>query len=68
MAVQTIGKIIIAIGLLLILGAFGAADCETITLTRFFIALVCRVAFTIFGLCLAAYTEPDEHIEEIEVD
>ena len=69
MTVNKLGKIITVAGLLLILGAFGAIDCGAITLTRFFIALVCRVALTVFGLYLAAYEkDPDEYIDEIEVD
>ena len=68
MTVQKIGKIIIAVGFLLILGAFGAADCEKITIARFLIALLFRVSLTVFGIYLSCYEEPDEYAEEIEVD
>lgn len=68
MTVQKIGKIITIVGALLILGAFGAVDCETITVTRFVVALLFRVPLTLFGLYLSYYEEPNEYIEEIEVD
>jgi len=68
MTVHKLGNIIIIVGILLILGAFGAVDCGTITIARFFIALVLRLALTLFGLYLSKYEEPDEPIEEIEVD
>ena len=68
MTVQKLGKIIAIVGILLILGAFGAAECETITFARFLVALVVRIALTLFGLYLSHYEEPDEYLEEIEVD
>lgn len=68
MTVQKIGKIITFVGALLILGAFGAIDCGTITITRFIIALVCRIAITLFGIYLSNYENPDEYTDEIEVD
>lgn len=67
MTVQKIGKIIAIVGAILIYGAIGAADCGTVTLTRFLIAIACRVAITLFGLYLANYEKPEE-IEEIELD
>ena len=57
MTVQRLGKIIAIVGFLLILGAFGAIDCETITFTRFIIAMAFRVPLTLFGLYLSAYEE-----------
>lgn len=68
MTVNKIGKIIAIVGFLLIIGAFGAFECETISLLRFFIALLFRIALTVFGVYLYAHEEPDEYIEEIEVD
>lgn len=68
MTVHKLGKIITIVGVLLILGAFGAVEQETITFTRFLVALLFRVPLTLFGLCLSCYEEPDECIEEIEVD
>ena len=68
MTVQKLGKIITIVGFLLILGAFGAAEQETITFARFIVALLFRVPLTLFGLYLSCYEEPDEYLEEIEVD
>ena len=69
MTVQKIGKIITVIGFILIVGAFGAIDCGTITFTRFLIAIAFRVSFTLFGLYLSFYEKTqDDDIEEIEVD
>ena len=60
MTVQTLGKILATVGAMLILGAFGALDCETITITRFLIAFVFRISLTLFGLYMSAYEEPEE--------
>ena len=68
MTVQKVGKIITAVGIILTYGAFGAADYESISLTRFLIALVCRLAITLFGIYLSCYEEPNEYTDEIEVD
>ena len=64
MNVQKLGKIITFVGILLILGAFGAVECETITFTRFLISIVFRIALTITGLCMSFYVAPDEQIKK----
>jgi hypothetical protein len=68
MTVQKIGKIIAVVGAILIYGAIGAIDCETITFTQFSIALVHRILLTLLGLYLAYGYEPVEQDEYIEVD
>ena len=68
MTVRKLGIIITIVGFLLILGAFGAAEQETITFARFIVALVFRIPLTLFGLYLSCYENPDDDIEEIEVD
>jgi hypothetical protein len=68
MTVQKIGKIVAVVGAILIYGAIGAIDCETITFTQFLIALAFRILLTLFGLYLAYGYEPVEQAEYTEVD
>ena len=68
MTVQKIGKIIALVGAILVFGALGAADCGTVSFARICVALVFRISITLVVLYLCCFVDPDEYIDEIEVD
>ena len=57
MTVRKIGKVIAIVGAILIIGALGAADCETVSFARVCLALAFRIPLTLVGVCMSGYGE-----------
>ena len=57
MTKRTIGKVIAVVGAILIYGALGAADCETVSFARVCVALAFRIPLTFVGLCMSGCGE-----------
>ena len=57
MTVRSVGKVITIVGIILILGALGAADCETVSFARVCLALAFRIPFTLVGVCMSGFGE-----------